>query len=322
MVSKLVCATLVGVAANVFTGCAIETSPPAEEYTPEPALEVESDITAGSLAYVTLRRDYRKCMAPVCGGYWVKDVNRNKEERYVSGLEFGLSGLDEELVAMVLEAPAEELVLRGMLGPKDPQFGTRAMNVLDAYRGLPGVSPIEGDLFFKAEDRDPPIQCFAAPCPNEVASLLNSGRKYAFDGYQVALAAKPHVDQAWLVDRIHHHDAIAAALFVYGEEYPAGNEVLLDASQVYVNVADRSGPCTEYPLAKCPEGMEWSFERDEDLCLHPNACVETEGCPSLVPAAVRGRLRRLGVAYRERELYPVRVRSFVRDNEVEKRFPM
>jgi hypothetical protein len=267
----------------MLAGCAIETAEPASSFSSEQFDESSSDLSASSRSYVTVRHDDRKCMAPMCGGYWVKDVNKTTAEQYVSALDFGSSGLDEVLIGKVLEAPAGELVLNGKLGPKEQTYKTRMFRVFEAYRGMPGVEPIVGDIFYKAEDRDPPIQCFAAPCPNEVASKLNTSTKKTFDGYQVELAARPHVDQDWLIDRVNHHGAIVAALILNGVKYPAGYEKILDASQVYLNVADMTDACPTIPLAPCPDGAGWTFTRDVGLCLDPNACVEDGNCPSLAP---------------------------------------
>ena len=267
----------------ILVGCAVETSPPASDFSSEQVDEAESDLSTTSPSYVTVRHDDRKCMAPMCGGYWVKDVNKKTNERYVSALDFSLSGLDDVLIGKVLEAPAAELVLRGKLGPKEHTYKTRTFLVYEAYRGMPGVVPYEGDIYFTAEDRDPQVQCFTAPCPNEVASKLNSGATRLFDGYQVQLAARPHVDQDWLIDRVNHHGAIVAAWIIPGEHFAGGFEKILDASQVYLNVADMTGPCTTAPLAPCFEGAQWTYTRDENLCLLPNACVANDNCPSLAP---------------------------------------
>jgi hypothetical protein len=284
MSSHFIRALVLAATGCALAGCAVETTPSASSSEPEETVSAESDISAHSVTFVTLRQDDRKCMAPLCGGFWIKDVNRNREERYVSGLDFSQSGLDEELVARVQGAPVGELIVRGKLGPEESTYGTRALMVYDAYRGMPGVTPITGDIFFQAEDRDPPIQCFTAPCPNEVARKLNTGKAYAFDGYQVGLAARPFVDQDWLIDRVNHHGAIVAALFVQGEEFPGGYAYLLDASQVYLNVADMTGPCSTVRLAQCPEaGSEWTYTRDEDLCVLPVACSTNDNCPSLQP---------------------------------------
>lgn len=267
----------------LLAGCAVETAPPASDFVSEPAAESESDISTNSLSYVALRPDYRKCVAPLCGGFWVKDLNKSSPERYVSGLDFKPSGLDDELVSRVLDAPVGEIILRGVLGPKEHTYGTRPLRVFEAYLGMPGVEPIEGDIFFKSQDRDPPVQCFTAPCPNEVAHRLNTSIGYLFDSYHVELAAKPHVDQDWLIDRVDNHGAIVAALFMQGTLFQGGYETVLDASQVYLNVADMTGPCPAFKLAACPEGEVWTYTRDENLCQIPNACVPDGNCPSLQP---------------------------------------
>ena len=91
-------------------------------------------------SYVTFRQDMRRCIAPLCGGYWVHDLNRVAlNEKYVSGLDFGQSGLDDAAQAMVVGGGDSEVVLRGRLGPQESQFKTRPFIVLEAWRGMPGV---------------------------------------------------------------------------------------------------------------------------------------------------------------------------------------
>lgn len=241
------------------------------------------DLSASSRSYVTLTHDTRKCMSPVCGGYWIKDVNRKTAARYVSGLDFGASGLQQEVVDVVLAAPPEELVLRGMLGPVEQVHGTRAFLVSEAYLGMPGMAPAADDVFYQAKDRSPTISCLAAPCPNEVATKLNSTAKTYFSGYSVARAAAPFVDQDWLVERVNHHGAVVAAKVVAGQAYPAGAEQVLDAGQVYLRADAVKGPCPMFKLAACPKGQVRTYTRNQDLCLLPGACVADGGCPSLQP---------------------------------------
>ncbi|HNS96743.1 MAG TPA: hypothetical protein PLJ27_07835 [Polyangiaceae bacterium] len=267
---------------SCLVGCALDTV--ADELSSEQVDATEADLSTNAVTFVTVRKDNRKCAAPSCGGYWVKDVNRSSGEQYVSGFDFGSSGFDEQLIGKVTDAPADELILRGRLGKKEAKHGTRKLLVYQAFRGLPGVKPLPGDVYFQAETRDVPIQCFTAPCPNEIAHRLNTNQQYAFSGYQVALAARPHVDQDWLVDRIQHHKAVVAALFVKGDKYPGGYEYLLDASQVYLDIADAVGPCPAYKLAACSEpDADWAYTRDVNLCLLPEVCMSTLGCPSLQP---------------------------------------
>lgn len=243
----------------------------------------EDDLSASSRSYVTLTRDQRKCVAPLCGGYWIKDVNRKTAAQYVSDLDFSSSGLDEIEIDKVRSAPAEELLIRGKLGPKESAHGTRTFIVSEAYRGLPGVKPVEGDTFYKAQDRKPAISCFTAPCPNEVATKLNTTAKTYFSGYSVERAAKPFVDQEWLIERIEHHGALVAASIVDGQVFPGGPEQVLDASQVYLPIADSRGPCPVFKLAACPKGQVWTYTRSVDLCVLPDKCVADGACTEAEP---------------------------------------
>lgn len=283
MITRLASAAVLLGLTIVASGCAADIAPE-QSFDAEQTDDNDSDLSTSSKSFVTLRHDDRKCVSPLCGGYFVKDVNKTTAERYVNSLDFSKSGWSDELIGKVLEAPAQELVLRGKLGKKESKFGTRPFLVYEAYRGLPGVEPLAGDRFYSAKDRDPQIQCFTAPCPNEMARELNTTKQYAFDGYSVSLAALPHVDQDWLADRINHHNAIVAAWIIDGDKFPGGHAQILDASQVYLDVRDMMGPCPAFKLAACPEGQTWTWTRNDDLCQMPNACTVDDGsCPSLVP---------------------------------------
>ncbi len=80
--------------------------------------EDSAELSTTSRTLVLLRRDLRKCASPLCGGYFVHDVNRVKlTEAYVSGLDFSASDLGDHEQQQVIEAGDGEVVLRGKLGP-------------------------------------------------------------------------------------------------------------------------------------------------------------------------------------------------------------
>lgn len=268
---------LAGSAVLLAGGCAVDTAE--TEYD-----EITGDLSASSNSWVTLRHDTRKCMAPLCGGYFVHDVNRKTAERYVSGLLLPETTFDAATSAKVTGAPAEELVLRGMLGPKDSKFGTQTFIIHSAFRGMPGKGPLAGDVFYNAKPRSPQIYCIAAPCSNEVATKLNSTALTYFMDYAVNRAAAVFVDQTWLTARVRSHGAVVAGSIVAGTKYPAGAAPTLDASQVYLNVKDMAGPCPAFKLAACPTGTGRAYSRSEDLCTLPGPCVAAKACPSKLPA--------------------------------------
>ena len=251
----------------------------------------ESEVVTEELgtqvpSYVAVRRDMRRCMAPLCGGYWVHDLNRvHLNERYVSDLDFSQVRLSDEDVAAIVGTEGE-ILLRGKLSAAEPQFKTRKFIVLEAWKGLPGVAPVSGELFWRVSPLD--IQCFAAPCATLSARKLNYALTKQGHGVKVDRAALPRVDQEWLAGRIARHDALVAARLVDGQVFQAGKEQLLDASQVYVKMPERIGPCPMFPIARCPEGQVRAMGRTADRCMVPAGCVTPGMCAAYVPSCASG----------------------------------
>ncbi len=255
----------------------------------EVLVEDGSELGASAQTYVQLRRDIRRCMAPLCGGYFVHDVNRAAlREVYVSHLDFSQAKLDEATQAHVTGAGDGEVVLKGKLGPVEPQFRTRPFLVTAAWRGMPGVRPAAGELFFRAERVD--IRCIAAPCPSYRATKLHGSQGTLFHDVGVARASLPAVDRVWLERRVTDREALVTARFVPGTQYSAGRELVLDVSQVFVKLPDVKGPCPMFPIAQCTGGKTMAMARTADRCLVPAGCVTMQGCsePRVVcPAGYR-----------------------------------
>ncbi len=246
-----------------------------------------TELSASSRTYVTLTRDMRRCLSPVCGGYFVTDVNRvSPAPRYVSGLTFAGSGLDEETINKALEAVGGELVLRGKLGAEEKMFHTRPFLVSGAWRGLPGMKVAAGDAFDSVEPLD--VQCFAAPCPTGRATRLNAGGTTTFHEIDLDSAALVRVDRAWLLSRINLHDAIVAAHFVTRPGGPGGVARVLTASQVFVKLPEAPGPCPLVKMPPCAAGTVRSFNRNVDRCELPSACVIPGVCAQYQPNCEAG----------------------------------
>ncbi len=254
-----------------------------------PAMATGDELSSTSRSYVTLRRDARKCAAPMCGGYFVADVNRaTVNEQYVSALDFTTAGVrfDARTVQAVLSAGDGEVVLRGKLGAKESTFHTRQFVVFDAWRGLPGVTVAAGDLFHAVEPMD--VRCFTAPCPTATLTRLNSTKTSTAHGLTVARAAKPFVDQSWLGSRVLGHGALVASRLSNGQTFPGGTERVIDASQVFVHLPESVGPCPMRMVTRCPSGQLHTGGRTEDRCVVATACVRPAMCPKVTPACEAG----------------------------------
>lgn len=230
-------------------------------------------------AYVTLKRDVRKCAAPKCGGYFVTEVNRTQEPQYVSALDFSTSGLDEKTVAAVQAAEVESLVLRGRFGAEEKDHNTRPFVVLEAHRGPAGRAIATGDVFYGAAARNPQIECVTAPCNNNVATKLNQ-KDAAVDFTRAAIDG---IDPACVAERIAKTGLIVAGHFTEGEKMPGGPEKVLAASQIYARLPEAEGACALEPkitrcmTVKCAAGTHCVEEG-------PNACVPNTTCATVLCA--------------------------------------
>lgn len=251
----------------------------------EGADQDSADISATSRTYVVLRHDMRKCMSPMCGGYFVHDVNRKHlNEKYVSGLDFAPSGLDAATQDQITSAPEGEVVLYGKLGPIDAATNTRAFLVYEAYRGMPGFGPAEGDLFYGVTDLG--IQCIAAPCDSLEAEKLNSTAKKTFTGVDADLGANISAD--WLGHRVIGGGALVAGSLQNGQTFPTGTEKLLVASQVFLRLPESAGPCPKSPEPLCADGTVATYTYTADRCTVFDTCAESGACIALAPTCADG----------------------------------
>ena len=270
----------VAVFAVAVVGCGVSEVEVAEGPTSgaEATAEETGELSTRSSSYVVFRRDIRRCIAPLCGGYWVHDVNRKTlREEYVSGFDFTQSGLMDETQAKVFEAGEGEVVLRGKLGPAEPRFNTRAFIVLEAFRGMPGVAVGFSDVFYRVERADE-IRCIVAPCPNLRALKLHTTAQTLFHGLSLTRASKTNVDTRWMSSRITDKGALVAGVFS-----TRNRESTLDVGQVFMRLPEPSQSCPRIALQQCAAGFTLSWARNENRCLIPTGCVRTVTCPQIRP---------------------------------------
>ena len=266
-----------------FVGCGVSEAELTDVSDDSSAAQGELGTTTRS--YVVFRRDMRRCVSPMCGGYWAHDVNRaTLSERYVSGLDFSQSSLTRvEDQADVTGAGAFEVVLFGKLGPAEPRFNTRPFVVTSAWRGMPGVKFNEpADTFYRVEGVA--IQCVAAPCPTLRASQLHSTSTILHHDLDVTRAALAFVDRDWLTFRAIEKGALVAGRFVNG----AVKEKILDASQVFIHLPDMTQSCPRPAVVRCPAGKVNVWTRNQDRCEVPAGCGGGGACAAFVPSCADG----------------------------------
>ena len=114
------------------------------------SLTPSDDQSADTSSYLRLRRDVRRCAAPLCGGFFVARVNRlttacadgsRAAEWYVGDLDLSALGLGAESVARVEAAP-ESVLLRGDIISRSSELGdVGRLVVTEAWQGHANVSP-------------------------------------------------------------------------------------------------------------------------------------------------------------------------------------
>lgn len=202
--SAFLWAAISGLSLATTSGCAAHATESPLDADEEAVDAAEDALSSSSFGYfVVTRRDMRKCMAPLCGGYFVKRVNEAKTtcadgtrqvECYVSEIQLGSLGL----------SPQEQAFAEGKI--TSGQGLVRARTYRRTWRGIKiGVlksseawvgatdSPAEG-TFFRVADNG--IRCVRAPCPSTTAYELNSRKTHNLIGVNLDQTTTPASDDA------------------------------------------------------------------------------------------------------------------------------
>jgi hypothetical protein len=241
------------------------------------------ELSSTKDTFLVARRDVRRCIYPLCGGYWVKDLNSTMQERYVSGFDFSGSTLSEEAQGQVAGAPDFELVLEGRLGKKENLYNTRPLSVIGAYRGMPGKTFAATDKFYAVFPTK--IGCpTGQPCAYLQTTRLNrtTGHTMATD-VSVARALATRVDERWLHGRVLSSRAVVA-----GKIIRANKHITVDASQVFVALPDRVAACPPATAPACPSGKIRAYECTADRCTVPLGCTYPGACAPFEPTCDPG----------------------------------
>jgi len=183
--SSLLCLTLLAIAP---AGCAADAADEGTADGEEALGESEDAITAGpsSFGYFQVtRRDFRRCAAPLCGGYYVKRVNQAKTlcadgslkaECYVGSIQLHNLGLSEREQTDLAAALGESKALVKARTYKTRAFGQTigTLKASEGWMGATGSAP-EG-TFYRAGDNG--IRCITTPCPSTTVDGLNGAEDH------------------------------------------------------------------------------------------------------------------------------------------------
>lgn len=262
------------------TACGINTAD--VDGLDDPLDDTEQELSTTKDTFLIVRRDYRRCAAPKCGGYWVTDLNSTMQDKYVNALDFSQSSIPADTQAVLAASPDNELVLWGRLGPKESRYNTRSLLAKRAFRGMPGKSFLPTDKFYSVFPTK--IACITQPCANLQTTRLNrtTGHTMASDlDYSAALA--PLVDPQWLVSRSYVGQTVVAGTIVR-----KNGHVTVVARQVFVELPDRVTPCAIETEPVCDDGQVPAWERTAQRCLQVSGCTEPRYCALYIPGCDAG----------------------------------
>jgi hypothetical protein len=263
-----------------LAGCAAETSTnAAAEGSDEVAASEDAITGAPSNAgyYVVTHRDFRKCVSPLCGGFFVKRVNQAKTlcadgtqqaECYVSSITMngmGLSVREADEFRASLESGKAVVKARSYKST----FGGTTLGTLKASEGWVGATGSAADgTFYRAADNG--IRCITAPCPSTTAYALNVGDDHNVISVNLGNTATP-ADQESL-DRGAQAVGTTEGLIIAGgialpKCKPGSNcGPLAIASEFYFRVTRREGKgCGGRGNGFCNVG-QFCHWKDTDIC--------------------------------------------------------
>lgn len=267
-----------------LAGCAADTAEdPAVSDDGEEVAESEDALTGAPSNFgyfVVTRRDYRRCISPICGGYYVKRVNDAKTtcadgskqaECYVSAITYGgvdLSAREEGELRAAVES-GKALVKARTYKKK---FNGQYYGTLKANEGWIGATGSKADgTFYRAADNG--IRCITAPCPSTSAYELNANDSHNLIdvklGNTVIKASQESLDAA--ANALGTKDGILIAGGIALPKCIPGSKCgpFATATEFYLRVQRREGKsCGGHTIngwVPCNAGQYCSYEA-QDIC--------------------------------------------------------
>ena len=232
----------------------------------EPRKSGIKDRTKDSKLYYSVRPDYRRCISPLCGGYWVSAVNKEltrcadktlASECYVAEIDWNNIGLDG--------SEGTTLVFGSLDRKRYKGFG--ALGTLlptDAWRPASLNEP-KGDWYGA---RDNGIRCITFPCYNIDERKLNSDSVMEVSGVDLSSvpANQDDLDAAW--NALANDELIVVGVnVIIHDEGPAGEGKTLKASNFYVRVQTaKDDPLFCDTVDDCTLSVYHSFVSNESDC--------------------------------------------------------
>ena len=237
------------VAVIAILSCAVAMWPPTLGSSHQPGLEqlstnspgtnsLAAEPLAGSGEYYLVRRDVRRCISPLCGGYFVKRVNqswarcangRRMPECYVAEIDWkGQPEID----------PGKALLRGDIVARRFARFGNLgALRVTETWQS-PGDKPVTGTLY---RVRDRGVRCITHPCLTHSATRLGFAFTMNIAGVDLAAAGASGEMISEGAAAMTKPDGVIVAGYFAPVTGPGGRAETLKATKFYLPAGSKTG---------------------------------------------------------------------------------
>ncbi|MFV8753341.1 DUF6748 domain-containing protein [Nannocystaceae bacterium ST9] len=205
--------------------------------------ELSANKIVNSNYFIVTGPDYRKCVSPICGGYFVGRVNTDvarcadgtwQEQCHMYDVDLSALNLSKSAEDKAREAIGTSVALvRGQLVKADVGAAVLA-DVLVASEVWIGVTGNEPDGHFSRVD-DTGIVCITYPCPTYIERSLNTNLIDNLDGVDLSTSGATYQQVADGLTELN-----ASGLLVAGTHTivtgPGGTMNALEASEFYTRL--------------------------------------------------------------------------------------
>jgi hypothetical protein len=193
---------------------------------------------AGTGDYFSVRQDVRRCMSPLCGGYFVKRVNQSwtrcgdrrwRRECYVAEIDWkGQPVVD----------PDKALLRGDIVARRFPRFGNLgALRVSESWQS-PTDDAATG-TFYRARGRG--VRCITHPCLTHSATKLDSRLTKNIAGVDLAAAGATGEMISEGAAAMTHPDGVIVTGYFGPVTGPAGRAQTLKATKFYLRAGAQIG---------------------------------------------------------------------------------
>jgi Kazal-type serine protease inhibitor domain len=290
-----------GLLSFAFAGCAAQTGSPTDDDVTN-GDEVDVDATEAAITgapsnfgyFQVTRRDFRKCAAPLCGGFFVKRVNEQQTlcadgtrqaECYVSSIELksiGLSAREETEFRAALESGKALVKARTY----KKRFNGQWVGLLKSNEAWLGATGSVADgTFYRAADNG--VRCVTTPCPSTTVYQLNANERYEAIDVKLENTEVP-ADPATLGRAQNALGTKDGILLSGGVAMPkcrpnSNCGPWASASEFYLRVTRREGkPCGFWTTYECNAGQFCSWAAG-DFCGAADAAGKCAYKPEMCP---------------------------------------